>query len=89
MIDKINNNPIQDHLDGPTPGQSGRAKPAANEQADATLQIDFGRLIEQAVKMPPADKDAVQKAKELLQSGRLDNPENIKEAAQNIIKFGL
>ena len=89
MIDKININPIPDHFDGPSPNQQNRPKPPVNDQADATLQIDFGPLIEQAVNTPPADNDAVQKASELLKSGRLDNPANIREAAENIIKFGI
>jgi hypothetical protein len=89
MIDKININQIQDHFDGPAPGQPNRPKKAANNQADATLQIDYGRLIEQALNTPQADADAVKRAKELLESGQLDNPANIKEAAESIIKFGI
>jgi hypothetical protein len=92
MIDKININQIPDPRqvgDDPASGQQNRPKPAVNDQTDATLQIDFGRLIEQAVNTPPADKDAVQKAREILESGRLDNPGNIREAAENIIKFGI
>ena len=89
MIDKININQIPEHIDGPSSGQQNRPKPAANNQADATLQIDFGRLIEQAVNTPPDADDKVQKAHELLESGRLDNPANIRQAAENIIKFGL
>jgi hypothetical protein len=92
MIDKININQIQDPRqagDGPSAGQANRPKQAANSQADATLQIDYGKLIEQALNTPQADTDAVQRAKELLQSGQLDNPANIKEAAENIIKFGI
>lgn len=91
MIDKININQIQDPRqagDGPA-GPTNRSKRAANSQADATLQIDYGKLIEQALNTPQADNDAVQRAKELLQSGQLDNPANIKEAAENIIKFGI
>lgn len=69
MIDKININPI--HLDPATAAQQGpRPEAAKNRQVDATLQIDYQRLIEQAAKEPPADLDAVQKARELLQSGR-------------------
>ena len=87
MIDKININSI--HFDGSTPNQPGRPKTAQNQQADATLQINYDRLIEQATKMPPADTDAVQRAKELLQSGRLDNQANIREAAEDIASFGV
>jgi hypothetical protein len=89
MIDKININQIPEHFDGPSPGQPNRSKPPANDQADATLQINYGRLIEQATKALPDETDAVQKARELLQSGQLDNPANIKEAAENIAKFGV
>jgi len=90
MIDKININQISDHFDGSQASQQNHPKAVADSQADATLQIDNARLIEQAINSQPAtDTDAVQKAKELLQSGQLDNPANIREAAANIIKFGV
>jgi len=89
MIDKININQIQGPVDGPSGGQPNRPKPAQNEQADATLQIDFRQLIEQATRIPAEDTDAVERARRLLQSGQLDNPANIKEAAENILKFGV
>jgi hypothetical protein len=90
MIDKININQISDHFDGSSVGKSNHSKDITNNEADATLQIDNARLIEQAINsQPTTDTDAVQKAKELIQSGQLDNPANIKEAAANIIKFGV
>ena len=89
MIDKININPIRDQVEGPSSGQANRSKRAPNGQADATLQINFDRLIEQANKIPAEDAVAVQKARQLLESGQLDTPANIKEAAENIIKFGV
>jgi hypothetical protein len=89
MIDKININQISDHFDGSQAGQQNRPKAVSNSQADATLQIDNARLMEQAINSQPTGTDAVQKAKELLQSGQLDNPANIREAAANIIKFGV
>jgi hypothetical protein len=89
MIDKINTNQISDYFDGSQAGQQNRAKAVTNNQADATLQINYASLIEQAINSQPAGNDAVQKAKELLQSGQLDNPAFIREAAANIIKFGV
>jgi hypothetical protein len=92
MIDKININQIPDPRragDGSSADQPNRLKQTANDKADATLQIDYARLIEQAIQSRETDTDAVQKAKELLQSGQLDNPANIREAAANIIKFGV
>jgi len=88
MIDKININQIPDFYDGSQPGKN-RSKPITNNQTDATLQIDYARLIEQAIKSRPDETDAVQKALELLESGQLDNPENIRQAASNIVKFGV
>jgi hypothetical protein len=87
MIDKININSIL--FDGSTPNQPDRSKPALNQNTDATLQISFEALIEQATKMPPADADAVNRARQLLESGQLDNPANIKQAAENIASFGV
>jgi hypothetical protein len=88
MIDKININQLSDRFDGSQAGQN-RPKTVASNQADATLQIDHARLIEQAINSKPTENDAVRKAIELIQSGQLDNPANIKEAAANIIKFGV
>ncbi|MGA2677963.1 MAG: hypothetical protein ABSF37_01540 [Sedimentisphaerales bacterium] len=89
MIDKINTNQISDHFDGSSAGKSNHSKAVTSNQADDTLQIDNARLIEQAVNSQPTDTDAVQKARELIQSGQLDTPANIKEAAANIAKFGV
>jgi hypothetical protein len=88
MIDKININQIPDPRqvgDDQAAGKRTPPKPPVDDQ----IQIDFGRLIEQATKMPPAETDAVRKASELLQSGQLDSPANIREAAENILKFGI
>ena len=89
MIDKININQISDHFDGSSAGKSNHSKAVDSNQADATLQIDNARLIEQAANSQPTNTDAVQKARELIQSGQLDTPANIKEAAANIAKFGV
>ena len=90
MIDNININQISDHFDGSSAGKTNRSKAVTDNQADATLQIDNAQLMEQAVNsQPTTDADAVQKAIELIQSGHLDTPANIKEAAANIAKFGV
>ena len=87
MIDKINNNPIQDFFDG-TVKQPSQAKAPANNSEDASIQINYADLIEKATEKIDDDAQAVAKAKELLESGQLDNPELIRQAAENIIKFG-
>ena len=89
MIDKINYNPIRDILDNSSAQQSSTAGTPANNEQDASLQIDYDSLIEKATQLPPTDPDAVRKAQELLLSGELESPENIRAAAENIITFGI
>jgi hypothetical protein len=60
-----------------------------SEGSDATLQVNFADLISQAMQAAEADADAVQRARELLESGRLTSPENIRSAAENIVTFGI
>ena len=69
------------------PGPS-EAVPNKNEE-DVSLQVDYAPLIDKAMQTPQPDDTAVQQAKQLLLSGRLDTPENIRAAAENIIMFGV
>ncbi len=88
MIEKINNSQIQGFLDKSLK-QPDTIKQASTSNVDASLQADYASLINKAMQAQDSDATAVQKAKELLLSGQLDNPENIRQAAENIIKFGI
>ena len=88
MIEKINNSQIQGFLDKSLK-QTDVVKQAPKNNVDASLQADYASLIDKAMQTQESDASAVQKAKELLLSGQLDNPENIRQAAENIIKFGI
>jgi xanthine/CO dehydrogenase XdhC/CoxF family maturation factor len=89
MIDNVRNNQIAQAM-GKTalPHPGATSKPAA-DGSDATLQVSFADLISQAIQGSQTETDAVQKARELLQSGRLTSPENIRSAAQNILTDGI
>jgi len=89
MIDKIGSNPISDLLGKTTNKQVGSGTSGPTNDADASLQVDFGALIDKAAEAQPSDAKAVEKAKQLLQSGQLDTAENIMKAADNILKFGI
>lgn len=89
MIDNINNNSVSDFLKDSTDLTVNQSKTSANNQDDVSLQLDFVSLLEKANELPQDDGDAVKKAKELISSGQLDTAENIKQAAGNIIKFGI
>jgi len=89
MINNINANQIGQTL-GKTPlsyPDPANIRPASN--SDATIQVDFAGILNQAKQAEEADATAVQKARELLLSGRLTSPQNIRSAAENIINFGI
>jgi len=89
MIEKIENNQVPDILKESSAMQSSPSNIPAKTGLDASLQVSYDSLIEQAKQIPPEDASVVQRARELLLSGQLDNPENIRAAAEAIVKFGV
>ena len=89
MIDNIQNSQIKQAMGMnalPHPDPTGKS---AVDGSDATLQVSFADLINQAIQTSETDTDVVQKARELLQSGRLTSPQNIRSAAAEVIRFGI
>lgn len=86
MIERIDNSQIQNFL-AKSANQTGSTGAVPDE--DAQLQVNYASIIEQAQQIPEVDSEAVQRAQQLLLSGQLDNPENVSEAAENIIDFGI
>lgn len=89
MIEKIENNQVPDILKELSSKPSESSKGSANNLTDASLQISNSSLIEQAKQVPTEDANVVQQARQLLLSGKLDTPENIRAAAEAIVKFGV
>jgi hypothetical protein len=54
-----------------------------------SVQVDYASLIEQAVQTPQDEALRIQQARALLLSGELESPRNIREAAENILNFGV
>jgi len=88
MIEKINNNQVPGILKESSSKQPDSSVTTGNK-ADASLQVSYDSLIEQANQPPLEDADAIQRARQLLLSGQLESPENIRAAAETIIKFGI
>jgi hypothetical protein len=89
MIDNIQNNQMAHAMGKPALPQPGPTNKPAADGSDATLQISFADLINQAIQVPQTETDAVQRARALLQSGQLTSPENIRSAAANIVTYGI
>jgi hypothetical protein len=89
MIENISSNQTSPILGNTLLQSADAAKSRPANDLDATLQVSYGDLIEQA-KQPTVDNtDAVQEAKDLLLSGKLTSPENIRSAAQGLLDYGI
>ena len=88
MIDKIDaNQPMIES--GLSSGQPKSARAIPDKHADVSIQVNYASLIDKAVQEPEGDAQRVQQARELLLSGELESPENIREAAEGIVKYGI
>ena len=92
MIKKIDTSQIQDLLEKSSSRQSSSKRAIPNDDVgnpDVSVHVNYASFIEKAMQTPKTDSRAVQRARELLLSGQLEYPENICEAAENIITFGI
>lgn len=88
MIDNIHSQIGQ--VLGATPLPKPESSDTRREaDSDAALQVNFGDLIGAAKQAEAGDVDAVRKARELVNNGRLTTMENIRAAAQNILSTGI
>jgi len=86
---KIDTNGIQDFVEKSASKQFGSSRTLSSNDADASLRVNYASLIDKAMELPDADANTVEQAQELLLSGKLESPENIREAAENIGTFGI
>jgi hypothetical protein len=86
---KIETNPIQDFLETSLPSQPDAVRTVSNSDADAAIRLNYAHLIDEAGQSPSTDRIDVQRALELLSSGQLESPENIRAAVENILKLGI
>ncbi len=89
MIENINTNQPQNLLENSSSSQPDSAGAAQNNQPDVSLKVEYASLIDKAAQIQQTDTSALQQAKELLASGRLESPQNFQEAAENIINFDI
>ena len=88
MIEKLDTG--QPLIDSGMPsGQPNAARALPNKDEDVSLHVNYASLIEKAVQEPEDDAQRVQTARELLLSGQLERPENIRQAAENIVDYGI
>lgn len=89
MIGKIQANQIRELLEALSSRQPNTGGAVPNNNADVTVQVNYNSLIEQALQPSKADGDIVDAARKLLISGKLESPKNCRQAAENIVNFGI
>jgi hypothetical protein len=67
----------------------GAAGVRPDNGVDVSVHVDYASLIEKAMQQSQTDAQIVQRAKDILLSGQLESPRTIREAAENIVKFGI
>ena len=88
MIEKIDNN--SNLIKPKLPSRKcGSAEETTKTDAAASLEVNSADLIGKALQTAQDDAAIVQQAQKLLASGELESAENIRQAAENIIKFGI
>lgn len=88
MIEKINiNRPLIEP--GSSSGQPNSSGALPGNNMDVDVKVDYGSLIEKAMQEPQTDAQVVQKARDLLLSGELNSLEHVRNAAKNIVEFGI
>lgn len=86
MIDKIDNN---QSLTGMSSKFPNARKILSGNDLDVAINRDYSSLIEMAIKSPQTDEKIIEKARESILSGEIDSPQNIQDAAENIILYGI
>ncbi len=89
MIGKIDSNQIRELLEELSSRQPNAGSAIPNNDTDVSVQVNHASLINQAMQASQADEDVVGAARKLLRSGQLESTENIREAAENIVTFGI
>lgn len=91
MIENINNNQING-IQANQPDNTSRSAPGTSGKKSVDMDITAGNkaLEQKAIEAAKTGETGkIQKAKKMLASGEIDNIENIKQAAENIIKYGI
>lgn len=89
MINKVNHNPITEILRDASARPSQSRQTSVGSKADASLDVSYESLVNQARQEPADDAGIIERARQMVLSGELDKPENIRAAASNMVKFGI
>lgn len=89
MIVNISTHQVGQTLGTPPLSHPDPESTHAQNDLDASLQVDFADLINRAKQAAETDADAIEKALELFQSGELTSEARVRSAAESILTLGI
>lgn len=89
MIGKIDKTQLSELMAELASKQPRPADKPDKNGLDASVQIDYASLIRQAAEIPESGIDRIETARQLITSGLLESAENYKQAANNMLVFGI
>ena len=89
MIVNISTHQVGQTLGTPPLSHADPENAHAQNDLDASLQVDFADLINRAKQAAETDADAIERARELLQSGELISEASLHSAAESILTLGI
>jgi hypothetical protein len=89
MINNIDAHRTQDILQKPVSKKNRAGQTTDLPSPDASIKVGYGNLIADALQLAQAREGTVERARDLIASGQLDTPENIRSAATNMLQLGI
>jgi len=89
MIEQISTNSQPLFESGSSTGQPIPPGALRGNDVDVSVHVNYASLVEKAMEQPQPNDQQVQKARELLLSGQLESDRIIKEAVENLLKYGI
>jgi hypothetical protein len=89
MIGKIQANQIRELLQALSSEPHNADSAIPDNDTDVSVQVNHASLINQAMQASQAEEDVIDAARKLLRSEQLESLQNCREAAEDIVMFGI
>jgi hypothetical protein len=89
MIDKIDKTQISELMADIASRQARPVEKSDKNNIDASVQIDYAALIKDAAEIQESNPANIERVRQLISSGTLETSENYRQAAENLLVFGI
>ncbi len=89
MVDRINNNQITHIFERNLNKANKKGQQTNSKPVQDMVNLESADIIDKAKETPKINTEKVENAKKLLENGQLETKKNFREAAENILKYGI